>query len=631
MDRVNAFIHCFVTIAFNIVLHPDKTLPQQSLQELLNRAPQTHPRIFFSANEEVQLREKIEQDSLLRPVYALMLKNAELMLNEPLLKYQKEGRRLLDVSRMALLRMLNWCLAYRLSGEARYADRAEAELLVMCAFSDWNPGHFLDVAEMTTAVGIGYDWLYPCLNPESRCLIREAIVEKGLKPSFEGEPWWVQANNNWNQVCHGGLVVGALAIYEDEPELATRTIQRALDNIHHSMEAYAPDGNYPEGASYWSYGTSYNLMLIDSLQTVLGSDFHLPQAPGFMESAEYFLHVAGPSGLYYNYSDARCVPNLAPEVFWFGARAKDTGLLWREASRMREALRAAENPFAQSRLLPMLFVWSPPLGGIHAPVQCSWRGDGHTPVAMHRSHWNDPDALFLGFKGGSPSANHAHMDIGGFVMEADGVRWACDLERQDYHELEHQGIQIFNKVQRWKIFRINNFSHNVLTVDGQLQELEGFAPITQHRSEGKLPHTIVDLSEIYAGQLAQARRGAGIHADGYVLIRDELQALDKVTSVRWGMVTFADVCIESGGQASLRQDGKVLILQLDSSVEAELEVCDIERPPNDFEASNPGAKMIAFTVKLAPHAKVDFTVSLIPGKASEPKSSLGALADWSSL
>jgi hypothetical protein len=33
-------------------------------------------------------------------------------------------------------------------------------MLAAAAFSDWNPSHFLDVAEMTAALAIGYDWLY---------------------------------------------------------------------------------------------------------------------------------------------------------------------------------------------------------------------------------------------------------------------------------------------------------------------------------------------------------------------------------------------------------------------------------------------------------------------------------------
>ena len=64
------------------------------------------------------------------------------------------GRRLLDKSRTALSRMMHLGLAWRLTGEKKYLERARAELLAVAAFADWNPKHFLDVGEMTAAVGI---------------------------------------------------------------------------------------------------------------------------------------------------------------------------------------------------------------------------------------------------------------------------------------------------------------------------------------------------------------------------------------------------------------------------------------------------------------------------------------------
>ncbi len=85
------------------------------------------------------------------------------------------GRRLLDKSREALRRLFFLSYAYRTTGEQKYFDRAEQELLKISGFSDWNPSHFLDVAEMTMAVAIGYDWLYDKLSPGSRATIKEAI------------------------------------------------------------------------------------------------------------------------------------------------------------------------------------------------------------------------------------------------------------------------------------------------------------------------------------------------------------------------------------------------------------------------------------------------------------------------
>ena len=55
-----------------------------------------------------------------------------------------------------------------------------------------------------------------------RNTIKTAIIEKGLKPSLLTEnSGWVKSYHNWNQVCNAGMTYGALAVFEDEPDLAT--------------------------------------------------------------------------------------------------------------------------------------------------------------------------------------------------------------------------------------------------------------------------------------------------------------------------------------------------------------------------------------------------------------------------
>jgi hypothetical protein len=114
-----------------------------------------------------------------------MQRNAESLLTQPPVEYKLEGRRLLGVSREALYRTLTLSATYRLTGDPRFAKRAVGEMEQIASFNDWHPAHFLDVAEMTTAMAFGYDWLYDQLTPEQRASIRQAIIEKGLQAAFE--------------------------------------------------------------------------------------------------------------------------------------------------------------------------------------------------------------------------------------------------------------------------------------------------------------------------------------------------------------------------------------------------------------------------------------------------------------
>lgn len=183
----------------------------------------------------------------------------------------KIGRRLLDKSREALRRLFLLSYAARLTGDARYARRAESEMLAIADFSDWNPSHFLDVAEMTMGMAIGYDWLYDKLPDGSRARIRNAIVSKGLEPSRDSTVnGWLRVSNNWNQVCNVGITFGALAVYESDPTGSRFLIDRAIASVVLPMEDYAPDGAYPEDYGYWDYGTSFNVMLLGALERERG-------------------------------------------------------------------------------------------------------------------------------------------------------------------------------------------------------------------------------------------------------------------------------------------------------------------------------------------------------------------------
>jgi hypothetical protein len=53
-------------------------------------------------------------------------------------------------------------------------------------------------------------------------------------------------SNNWNQVCNGGLISAAIAVFEAMPERAKQVIERSVKSNELPMKTYAPDGNYPE-------------------------------------------------------------------------------------------------------------------------------------------------------------------------------------------------------------------------------------------------------------------------------------------------------------------------------------------------------------------------------------------------
>src|SRR5260221_8698978 len=592
--------------------------------------PPSHPRILLFKGEENGLKKNISANATWSKVQQGILNESDNLTTVVPVQRIQIGRRLLDKSREALRRMFFLSYSYRITGNQKYAERGEKELLTIAGFSDWNPSHFLDVAEMTMAMAIGYDWLYDQLSPASRAAIKEAILKKGLEPSLDSKyNSWLKVEHNWNQVCNAGMTYGVMAVYEDEPALAKQIINRAADAIVIPMKDYAPDGGYPEGYGYWGYGTSFNVMFLSAVEKLFGKDFGLSQMPGFLQTARYLENMTGTTGKPFNYSDAGANGGLHPAMFWFAAKTKDPSLLWVE----RNYLNEDPQEYINDRLLPAMMLWSNgvDMNKITPPKSNMWVGRGKNPVALMRTSWTDTNAIYVAMKGGSVSVNHAHMDIGSFVMDADGVRWAMDFGMQDYESLESKGIQVFGRTQdaqRWTIFRYTNLVHNTLAINNQQQKVTGYAPIFRSGANPSFMNAITDLTEIYKGQIAKARRGIAIVDKSYVLVRDEIETMDSSTTIRWTMLTPATVKITGANKAELSQKDKKLILLVEASSNIEIKTWSTG-PPNSYDASNPGTALVGFEMTVPVHTKAEWNVKLIPEKAlGNTIKKIQPLKDW---
>lgn len=586
-----------------------------------------HPRLLLLKDGEERIRQQLEQELPLLQVHRAILVECDKLVAQPCLQRVLVGRRLLGVARECLRREFYLSYAWRLTGQLKYRRRAEQELLAVAAFADWNPSHFLDVAEMTAGVALGYDWLYAELPEASRRIVRAAILQKGLQPSLDPQHNdWLQKSNNWNQVCNAGMVFGALAIYEDQPELARTLLNRAIRTVPLAMQAYAPDGAYPEGYGYWTYGTSYNVLVIDALEKCFGHDFGLANQPGFLKTADYFLNMTGPSGEPFNYSD--CAPGgaLQPAMFWFASRLHRPGLLVQERNWLQAGNLSA---FTHNPLLPALLLWGTAgsLSAAPAPGPGSWVGRGANPVALLRTSWTDPGAIYLGLKAGSPSVNHGHMDVGSFVFEADGVRWGLDLDMQSYESLESKGVQIWGK-QRFDVFRCATQAHSTLVINGQPQAVSGYAPIIGASDRPDFLSAITDLGQLYPLTVRAAQRGVAIIDQRYVVVRDELATAAAPVTVRWAMMTSATVKLLSPQVAELRKDGKTLRLMVQSPAAITLQTWSTI-PPAAYDAPNPGTTLVGFEVAVPAAAKCGLTVLLLPESSGVPPTSqVPALAQW---
>jgi hypothetical protein len=339
-------------------------------------------------------------------------------------------------------------------------------------------------------------------------------------------------------------------------------------------------------------------------------------------------HMITPTGGSFNWSDCGTGTNLNPAMFWFAEKTKNPTVLWSEKQFLEKSDLSSLKGI---RELPALLIWAKniPLSNIKEPAEKSWMGQGANPVSMMRSDWST-QAVFLGFKVGSPSVNHGHMDVGSFVMEAGGVRWGTDLGMQNYESLESLGMSIFGKSQdaeRWTIFRMNTFSHNVLIVDDQQQRVSGYAKIDRYSDAEDFMFSISDISSVYSGQLKNVTRGVALKNKNYTIIHDEFETLDKTTKIRWQMVTGASV--ELGENvATLINKGKVLKLKVKGPGNIQMKTWSTA-PTTNYDAENPGTVMVGFECEIPANTKQSFEVLLVPEKSADTADFLNkTLEEW---
>ena len=144
-----------------------------------------HPRLLIKPGGWEVLKARLNNDDSGKLLIQKLLGNATSYLDEPVIDGNRPSPKadILRNARNFEKRITALAMAYQLSKDDRFLQRAKSEMAAAVKMEDWNPAHFLDTAEILMGISLGYDWLYHELTPAERTAIRTAIVEKGLKPA----------------------------------------------------------------------------------------------------------------------------------------------------------------------------------------------------------------------------------------------------------------------------------------------------------------------------------------------------------------------------------------------------------------------------------------------------------------
>ena len=569
---------------------------------------ENHPRLLASGADFASMRDAVSSHAFLKVIHDYIMRFADRTLGAAPLEYDLKGVRLLNVSIEAFKRLFYLSYAYRITGDSRYALKAEENILTLIGFPDWHPEHFLDCAEIMMGISIAYDWCYPRLSTDARAAVVSALRTKGLEPYFS----WPGAENNWNQVCNGAAIYAALAIEEYDPAYSARVIERTLDMLPRAMTGYSPDGAYVEGPGYWCYGTAYNVLLLDALQRRYGNTKGLLDTyPDFLKTTAYADAMITPSFRVFTYSDQAFPAQVSIVPFYMYDLTGDTSILYSVSQLLSRSILNYEH-CRHERVLPasICFV-SRRLGELSltdSTPSLKYVAEGKTPVAVFRESWKE-GASYLGIKAGSPQTGHGHMDIGTFCFESDGVQWATDLGGENYNALEQAGVDLWNVAQgseRWSVLRCALWGHNCLVFDGKEQIVSATAPYVQDNMEMGVT---LDLSSLYEGQVSSVFRSVWLDGKD-AFIRDRIKTSGPV-SLRWNMCTEAvEISLGVSDADLISADGKVLQMRVEGVSGHVMKTWDAV-PLRVCESANT-QKFVGFEAKLEGNKEYKMTIKLIP-------------------
>lgn len=444
----------------------------------------------------------------------------------------------------AVDRMQGFSALFRLTGEKHYAERAAVECEAMARLSGWGAENsILRAATIGFAVTLAYDWCHGVWSEGRKALIERALLRYLMRPVVEcynGRLTMWRVGSPASAEINCAATASALALANVYPETSLKILRHSLRNASVCLDAYAPDGGYPEGVAAWERATRALVLLIAILQSATGKDYGLSLASGFAQTARFAVFTETSNGAWNFHGSAAKAVNTA--VFgWFTRRYGSTLYAW---IRRRDLLSGKK----ETNVLDLIFytpiaVETPPT----LPVDAVYRRAG---LAILRSGWK-AENVFLALHGGSNHEAGGELDAGSFSLEMGGERFF--VETGDYHGLS-------------RLFCARAEGQNTLVINPTDEHIpdqnpEAVAVLTEARSMASRAYAIVDMSSTN-DRILRGKRGILLTDDRNIaVVQDEL-TLSSSAIALWSAYTPASVIYASARTLVLELNGKRLLCKL---------------------------------------------------------------------
>ncbi|KAJ7606146.1 chondroitin AC/alginate lyase [Mycena polygramma] len=538
------------------------------------------PRLIAPAYKWAALPALIASDPYLTLWNTSIFNNASQYDALPAVVYFMDGDSgILDVAREVKQRVKAFGYVYRMTNNTHWVDRTWEELQNAAGngttswgpdVDRWNSAHFLDTAELSAAYGIAYDWMYDQWTDDQKSMIRSTMIQYGLGPGVQAltnssvfTGWW--ANNiegNWNCVCNNGLTMASLAILGDDTsgfanQLLGLTVENAKSNCAFAVSS---DGTWSETADYWYFGATGHAEMAASLISATGSDYDLLTVnPNFSKTGLFHMYGQGATSLFGWGDNGPNKYTATANTLLFYANAYNQP----QYALFQRDQHDAADPWS-------MFWYNPQVDGAFwdgLPLDLAFDNSTDQWMSM-RSSWTDPDALFVAIKAGTLQGHQTHndLDVGDFVIDALGTRWAGELGDGDYLSPDYFSNDTQGSA-RWMYYRKMTEGQNTLLLGATNQDVTakptmqfGTSNTTQGSSTVFTPGSdstaffTTDMTSAYFNANSVKRGIRMLNGRKQVLLQDEI---NTSVAVMWRMHTNATVST-SGTSATLKIDDKTM-------------------------------------------------------------------------
>ncbi|MBO6082376.1 MAG: heparinase II/III family protein, partial [Bacteroidales bacterium] len=174
--------------------------------------------------------------------------------------------------------------------------------------------------------------------------------------------------------------------------------------------------------------------------------------------------------------------------------------------------------------------------------------------------------------------------------------------------------------QRWEVFRIGPWSHNILTLDNRAPSIHQRVELGDSWEKG----VEVDVQMPYWDALRTHLRRVWLDEKDDLVVEDILEGGDSLHVIRWALCSEAEARIADNRTVLLTRNGHTRQLQAEltgpqaGALEAALHPVTWEEGMDpetthlhDYDAENPGFSLTSFSFTLKPHEKVTLRVRLV--------------------